>query len=177
MWKAQPTRLSETVANRAAGIQTPKKKMYISNAWVSESARKQKPSKRGQLLVIGVKWKEINLECLHGKRRVWVARFGCLIWGYEGINHTNTCAWNTCWVFVQNLPKMPICRIKFMECPPPSQFHPHKPLVRNLWKNRIFGEIWVCLGFVRFSWWDDSISLSVNQYWKIPSHFTSGILW
>lgn len=155
MWKAQPTRLSETVANGAAGIQTHKKikkKMYISDAWGSESARKQKPTEMGQLLAVGVKWKEINLECLHGKWGVWVARFGCWIWGYEVINHTSTCAWNTCGAFVQNLPKMPIRWIKVMEHPPPSRFHPHKPLVRKIMKKPGFlvksGYAWVLLVFL-----------------------------
>lgn len=136
------------------------------------------PPKMGQLLVIGVEWKEINLECLHGKWCVWVARFRCWIWGYEGMNHTSTCAWNTCGTFVQNLPKMPIRWIKVMEHPPPSQFYPHKPLFRNIMKkNRLFGEIWVCLDFVRIflvRWFNLS---SVNQYWKIPSHFTSDTPW
>lgn len=126
----------------------------------------------GQLLVTGVKWKEINLGCLHGKWCVWVGRFGCWIWGYEGINHTSTCAWNTCGEFVQNLPEMPIRRIKVMERPPPSQLHPHKPFVRNVTKNQdfCFGEIWAHLGFVTFSWRDDSICKSLLKRSQ-PFHF------
>lgn len=69
---------------------------------------------------------------------------------------------------------------------PPSQLHPHKPLFRNVMKNHDFclGEFWVHLGFVAFSWWDDStvgccfvLFFPINHYWKIPSHFTSDILW
>lgn len=129
-----------------------KTKKYISkcmSVWISKGA--ENPPKMGQLLVTGVKWKEINLECLHGKWCVWVARFGCWIWGYEGMNHTSTCAWNTCGTFVQNLPKMPIRRIKVMERPPPSQFYPHKPLVRNIMKKTgflvKFGYAWILLTF------------------------------
>lgn len=136
------------------------KKKYISNAWVSDQQGSRNPTKMGQLLVIRVKWKEINLECLHGKLCVWVAGSGCWIWGYEGMNHTSTCAWNTCGTFVQNLPKMPIRQIKVMERPPPSQSYPHKPLVRNIMKKTgflvKFGYAWILL---RFSQWDDSTSL------------------
>lgn len=151
MWKDQPTRLSETVANWAAEIQTPKKKGTSPMHERLNQQGSRNPTKMGQLLVIRVKWKEINLECLHGKWCVWVARSGCWIWGYEGMNHTSTCAWNTCGTFVQNLPKMPIRQIKVMEHPPPSQSYPHKPLVRNIMKKTgflvKFGYAWILLRF------------------------------
>lgn len=110
----------------------------------------------GQLSVTGVKWKEINLGCLHGKMvREW-ERSGCWIWGYEGINHTSTCAWNTCGAFVQNSPKMPIRWIKVMECPPsppPPNSTLTNPLSGTLWKITIFvlvkfGYAWALLHFL-----------------------------
>lgn len=185
---------TETVTYWAAGVKTLKKKnpTYFSNVWVRESAKYQKPTEMGQLSVTGVKWKEINLGCLHGKMvREW-ERSGCWIWGYEGINHTSTCAWNTCGAFVQNSPKMPIRWIKVMECPPspPLPTPPSQTLCQEHYEKSQFLFWWnlgtpgLCCTFLA-RWFSGQLLLClvvcfffpINHYWKIPSHFTSDILW
>lgn len=154
--------------------------MYISNAWVSGSARKQKPTMMGWVLVMRGKWNEINLECLHGKWSVWLVRSGCWIWSYGGINHTNTCAWNTCGALVQNLPKMPICQIKVMEHPPPSPSpSPQNSTLTNpfsgtLWKKPgflvKFGYAWILLDFLSGRWFNLSFCKSIPKNPQ-PFHF------
>lgn len=71
MWKAQPTRLSETVANQAAGIQTPTKRCASLMHEFLNQQRSRNPLRWVYFLWLELQWKEINLEYLHGKWCEW----------------------------------------------------------------------------------------------------------